>query len=67
MAMLFFHDFIRYSLEERKSLKCTGELLFQKPFSSLLKSGRPAEVLKPAPERNVISSFSSRICFKALK
>jgi len=67
MAILFCQDFFLDSAEVKKSAKCTGLFLVQKPFASDLKSGSPAAVLNPAPERNVMVSSPSMICFKVLK
>lgn len=54
IARLFCHDFKRADSDWINSLKWTGLFFFQNPLSSVLKSGKPDAVLKPAPDKIVI-------------
>lgn len=58
IARLFCQDFMRADFDWTNSLKWTGLFFIQNPWSSVLKSGKPDAVLKPAPDKIVIIELS---------
>lgn len=67
ISKLFVQDLILLISLFWNSWKVTGVFFFQKPSGSDLKSGRPDEVLSPAPERKVNLLFFCSIFFNSVK